>query len=179
MVLNAVARIVAALNSNRRPGEVAAGVSCALVLALVPGGNLLWIAVFALLFLVKINLSIALLSLALFTLAAPLADPALDAVGYSVLTAEPLRSAFTAAYNLPIAPFAGFNETLVMGGLLVGLALWMPVYLATRAFLQLYRNTLRSKILQLPPVRWFTRLPLVQRISGWIRRANAFYQRTW
>ncbi len=177
MFVNAVARVVAALNSNRRPGEIAAGVSCAVLLALVPAGNLIWIVLFAALFFVKVNLSVALLTLAVLTPIAPLADPLLDAVGYRVLTAAPLQGLFIAWYNVPIAPLTGFNDTLVTGGVLGGVALWLPVYFAVRAFVQVYRNTLRARLAELPPVRWFTRLPLVQRLTGWLRWANGFYAR--
>ncbi len=177
MIVNALARVVAALNSNRRAGEVAAGVSCAVVLALMPPANLVWVMLFAALFFIKVNLSIALLTLAVLSPFAVLTDPLLDAVGYTVLNAAALQEVFIAWYNLPIAPFTGFNNTLVAGGFLVGLVLWIPVYLLARVFVQLYRNTLRARIAALPPVRWFARLPLVQRVTAWVRWANGFYQR--
>lgn len=177
MIINAVARVVAALNSNRRPGEIAAGASCAVMLALIPAANLIWIAMFALLFLIKINLSIALLTLAVLSPFAALADSLLDSIGYAVLTAPALQEVLTTWYNLPLAPFVGFNDTLVAGGLVVGIFLWIPVFLLVRAVVQLYRHTLRPKIAELPPVRWFTRLPLVQRFTGWVRRANGIYER--
>ncbi len=177
MLVNAVARVVAALNSNRRPGEIAAGVSCAVLLALVPAANLIWILLLAALFFVKVNLSVALLTLAVLTPLATLADPLLDAIGYRVLTAGPMQELFIAWYNAPIAPLTGFNDTLVTGGLLAGAVLWLPVYFPVRAFVQVYRNTLRARLAELAPVRWFTRLPLVQRLTGWLRWANGFYQR--
>jgi len=177
VIVNAVARVVAALNSNRRPGEIGAAAGCAVALALIPAGNLIWIALFVALFLVKVNLSVALLTLAALSPFAGLTDPLLDSIGYRILTVAALQGPLTTLYNLPIAPFTGFNNTLVAGGLALGLVLWIPVYAAARAFVQIYRNTLRAKIAALPPVRWFVKLPIVQRITGWVRWANGAYSR--
>jgi len=177
VIINAAARVVAALNSNRRPGEIGAAAGCAVLLVLIPAGNLVWIALLVALFFVKVNLSVALLTLAVLSPFAGLSDPLLDTIGYRILTAANLQGVFTTWYNLPIAPFTGFNNTLVAGGLALGAVLWFPVFLATRAFVQLYRNTLRAKIAALPPVQWFSRLPVVQRITGWVRWANNAYSR--
>jgi hypothetical protein len=42
-MIRGIAYLVVALNANTRPGEIAAGAACGVLLALIPGGNLLWI----------------------------------------------------------------------------------------------------------------------------------------
>jgi uncharacterized protein (TIGR03546 family) len=170
MFVKWIATLVVALNANNRAGEVAAGVSFALLLALVPGGNLLWVGLFVATFLLKINLAAELLFLALFKLPAPLADGLLHRLGALVLTRPFLAELFTAAYNLPILPFSRFNNTVVMGGLAAGLLLWLPVFLLFRRLVTLYRRTLRDRIAESGPVKALARVPLVASIAGAVRR---------
>ena len=92
-MIKALARLIVALNANARPAEIAAGAAFGVLLALVPGGNLLWYAIFAIAFLVKMNLAAMLLLLGLLRLVVPFADPALDALGYAVLGLPALRTA--------------------------------------------------------------------------------------
>ena len=128
MFVKWIATLVVAINANSRVGEVAAGISFALLLALIPSGNLLWITLFIITFLLKINLAGELLFLALFKLLVPLTDGLLDRLGALVLSRPFLIEAFTAAYNLPLLPLSRFNNTIVMGGLIAGLLLWAPVF---------------------------------------------------
>ena len=170
MFVKWIAALIVAVNANSRAGEVAAGVSFALLLALIPGGNLLWPVLFVLTFLLKINLAAELLFLALFKLAVPLADGLLHRLGALVLTRPFLSELFTGAYNLPILPFSRFNNTVVMGGLVAGLLLWLPVFLLFRHLVILYRRTLRDRIAESRPVKALARVPLVASIAGAVRR---------
>jgi len=165
-VIRWIATIVVAINANRRAGEVAAGIAFALLLALIPGGNLLWRCLFLLSFLLKINLAAEWLFLALLRLLAPLADPLLDRVGYFLLTLPALRPAFTALYNLPVVPLSRFNDTLVMGGLAAGLVLWLPAFFAFRGLVILYRLRLRDRLAGSRLVQVFRRIPLLSSIAA-------------
>jgi len=81
MFVKWIATLIVAVNANSRAGEVAAGVSIALLLALIPSGNLLWFCLFLVTFFLKINLGAELLFLALFKLLAPLTDGLLHRLG--------------------------------------------------------------------------------------------------
>jgi uncharacterized protein (TIGR03546 family) len=169
-VIRWIATIVVAINANSRAGEVAAGIAFALLLALIPGGNLLWGVLFLLTFLLKINLAAELLFLALLRLLVPLADGPLDRLGYLVLSLPPLRPVFTALYNLPVVPLTRFNNTLVMGGLVAGLVLWLPLFFVFRALVFLYRLRLRDRLAGSRLVRAFRRVPLVAAIAAAARK---------
>ncbi len=67
-MIKGIARLIVALNANTRPGEIAAGAAFGLLLALVPGGNLLWSVLFILTFFLKINMAMELLLLGLLAL---------------------------------------------------------------------------------------------------------------
>jgi uncharacterized protein (TIGR03546 family) len=164
VVLRGIVKLAVALNSNRGEGEVAAGVAFGLLLALIPAGNLLWLVLLLATLLLKVNLAVELLFLAVFKLAVPLVDPLLDRLGLAVLTAPALRPPYVALYNMPVVPFTRFNNSLVAGGFLAGIAAWLPVYLLFRALVRLYRSRIKDKIENSKLYKGFTKLPLVSRI---------------
>ena len=145
-MIKALARLIVAINANSRPAEIAAGAAFGVLLALVPGGNLLWYAFFVIAFLVKINLAAMFLVMGLARLLVPLADPALDALGWLVLHLPQLEPAFTAMARLPVVPWTRFNDTVVMGGLVAGIVLFAPAWLLFLFLVKLYRRRLRERI---------------------------------
>ena len=182
MIIKWLARIVVAINSNVKPSQVCLGVSFAMLLALIPAGvpavpsvNLLWIAIFMVTFFIKINAGVECVFLALFKLLVPLVNPFVSTVGYAVLSIPMLFDFFTALSNVPLLYFFHLNHTLVMGGLILGIALFAPVYLASRALLKLYRDSLREKIANSRLVKGFFKIPLVSKLSSLFGRAADLY----
>ncbi len=170
MFVKWIAALIVALNANNRAGELAAAVSFALLLALIPSGNLLWFCLFLITFFLKINMGAELLFLALFKLLAPLTDGLLHHLGLVVLNQPFLSDAFTRAYNLPLLPLSRFNNTVVMGGLLAGIVLWVPVFLLFRRLVILYRRGLRDRIAGSRLVKALRRVPLVATIGNAVRK---------
>ena len=175
MLFRSIAKIVVAVNSNRRTGEMAAGAAFGLLLALIPSGNLLWACLLLITLFIKINLAVELVLLGLFKLVVPLFDGPLHRLGYLILTIPGLESLFTNLTNLPIVPFTKFNNTIVMGGLAAGVALWFPVFFLFRLLIKLYRKHIRDRIAESRIVKNFLRLPLVSRIAGALRKATGLY----
>lgn len=165
-MLKLIARFFAALNSNAKKEQIAAGLACGLLLGLIPAGNLLWVALFALTFFFKLHYGMQMLSLALFKLVAVLAAPLLDALGWAILNLNALRPAFIALAELPIAPLTRFNNTLVMGGLVAGLILWVPAFFGFRALVSLYRAKLLPKLERTKFYKAFMKLPGVAKLAG-------------
>lgn len=165
MFLKLIARVIVILSSNTNPVQVAAGVASGLLLALLPAGNLLWILLFLLLFVSKAHYGMALVSMAVLKLVAPAAAGPLDALGWTVLNAPALRPAFTALYGMPVAPLTRFNNTLVMGGLLAGIVLWVPVFLAARAGVSAYRARIAPRIAGSKLVTALKKVPLLSALA--------------
>src|SRR6056297_3503837 len=137
MIIKWIIKIFKAINSNKKPNELAAGVAFGLLLALIPGNNLLWISIFILTFFLKINLSMEFVFLAVFKLFIFILDPLLHSIGLFALNFNIFESIYTDFYNTPILPYTEFNNTIVMGGLLAGAILWYPVYkLSNKAILK-------------------------------------------
>lgn len=171
-----IARIMAGLYSNRKPAEVAAAVSTALLLTFLPGANLLWFTIFVAMFFLRVNHAIALLTLALLAPLSATADPLLHNLGHIVLTNPSLADFFTALYNQPLMPFTRFNNTLVMGGLLAGAIVWFPVFLLSRIAVMTFRLRLVPALASSKPVRALVKVPLVARLTGATRHWAAVYQ---
>jgi uncharacterized protein (TIGR03546 family) len=175
MLVTWIARIIASLNANQRPGEIAAGAAMGLLLALVPTGNLLWVALFVLTAFLKLNLGIELLVLVVLRPFAPLADPLLHQVGSAILTGAGLEGFFTTLYNLPLVPFTRFNNTVVMGALAAGLALWIPVFLLARVLVRVYRKHIHPRLAESRIVKAIQRIPIVSRVLAVSRRLQRVY----
>jgi uncharacterized protein (TIGR03546 family) len=175
MIVTWIARIIASLNANQRPGEIAAGAAMGVLLALMPAGNLLWIAIFVLTVFLKLNLGIELLVLLLLRPLAPLADPLLHQVGAAILTSVGLEALFTTLYNLPLLPFTRFNNTVVMGALAAGVALWVPVFLLARVLVRVYRKHIHPRLAESRIVKAIQRIPIVSRVLSVSRRLQRIY----
>jgi len=164
-MIKSIARLVAALNANSRPWEIGAGAAFGLLLGLVPGANLLWIALFVLTFFLKLNMAMQFLLMGLARLLVPLVDPALDALGGAVLTAPFLQGLFTTLASAPVVPLTRFSSTLVMGGLVAGIVLWVPFLLLFTLLVKLYRRTLREKVANSRLAKAIARVPLFAAIG--------------
>ncbi len=173
-MIKAIAKALVALNSNVRKEQIAAGFACGVLLALVPAGNLLWFALFVLTFFFKLNYGVQLLAACVVKVIALALIPLLDAVGWALLNLEGLRGAYTVLYNLPVAPLTRFNNTVVAGGLVVGLAAWIPLFFAMRAFVSVYRAKLAPRIAESKAYKAFLKLPLVNKLALAIAKANDF-----
>lgn len=176
MIVGWIAKIIAGLYSNRRPGEVSAAISTAVLLTLIPASNVLWFSLLAVMFLLRLNHAIALVFIAILTPFSALADPLLHRIGHAILTLPALHDLFTSLYNLPLMPFTRFNNTLVMGGLIAGLILWLPLFVIGRVLVLQVRLHIIPAAAASRPVKALTRIPLVSRLIGATRHWVSVYQ---
>jgi uncharacterized protein (TIGR03546 family) len=170
MFVKWIATLIVGINANNRAGEIAAGVSFAFLLALLPSGNLFWFCLFLVTLFLKIHLGAELLFLAMFKLIAPLADGLLHRLGLLVLNISLLSDFFTTVYNLPLLPLTRFNNTVVMGGLIAGIVLWIPVFVLFRTLVRAYRRGLRDRIAGSRLVKALGRVPIVATIGNTVRK---------
>ena len=173
-MISFIAKILVALNSNSRPSEMASGIAFGFWLALIPGGNLLWILLFVIAFLLKHNLAALLLSMGLFRLTMPLFDPLLDRLGGWVLETPSLQGIFTALYNTPLLPYSNFNHTLVMGGFLLGILCWLPVFFLFLQIIKVYRKKIAPRFAESKIVKGLKKIPLISKLSKAVQKLAQF-----
>lgn len=135
------------MNRNVNPGEIAHAFSCGLLLGFLPKDNLLWYLILIFILFLRINKLLFIASVLLFTLLAGLADPLFDMIGYNVLTAESLKPFFLQLVQTPFMAFTRFNNSVVMGSLVSGIILYVPVYFICRLIVSLWRKHITGKVL--------------------------------
>jgi uncharacterized protein (TIGR03546 family) len=168
-MIKTVAQFILALNGNVKKSQMAAGFAWGLLLGLVPAGNFFWVVLLAVSFFFHHNHGGKLVAMVVVKFFGPLLALPLDALGWAVLHVEVLQPLFTALYNMPFVPFTRFYNTLVAGGLVGGLVLWLPAFFLMLALVPLYRNTLAPKLRNLKLVKIVTgaaaRIPFVKAFS--------------
>ncbi|MBI3608344.1 MAG: TIGR03546 family protein [Nitrospirae bacterium] len=156
-MLRATLKFLHVLNSEAEPGQI----SLALAFALITGFTPLWslhnLFVLLLVLILRVNLSAFLLGAAVFSGVAYLLDPVFHRLGLAVLTAQPLNGVWTALYNSTLWKVERFNNSVVMGSLLVSLALFAPTVLALNWAIRQYR----ARVLA-----WVKRLRIVQALTA-------------
>jgi len=127
VILSPLRYLASAFSAQNSPRQLALGFALGAVIGLVPKGNLTAMVLMMLLFAFRVNLGAGLLGAFVFSWIAVLTDPIAHQVGQSLLTAEPLKSIWTALYDMPVVPWTAFNNTLVLGSFLLGLAAFYPI----------------------------------------------------
>ncbi|MCG3204724.1 MAG: hypothetical protein KCHDKBKB_01440 [Elusimicrobia bacterium] len=162
-VFNLFAKLLKALNSEEAPAQLAAGFAFGAWMGLLPLTGLLPSIFLIISFLININLGFTVIAAAVYKLLAFAIDPVANQLGFYVLTKIPSLTPFwTDLYNMPLVPYTRFNNTIVMGSLLIGFLLLVPNYFLGRALVRFYRTHLRERVQQLKIMK--------------IIRASSFYK---
>jgi uncharacterized protein (TIGR03546 family) len=159
-MIKAIAKLIFALNGNVKKSQIAAGFAWGVFLGLVPAGNLFWIVLFLISFFFRHNHWSKILFMLVLQLLSPVLAPLVDIAGWWVLHIDALQPLYTSLYNMPFVPFTRFYNTLVAGGLVSGIILFVPVFLLFMALIGLYRNTIAVKIRNSKLVKTIAKFPI-------------------
>ena len=124
--------LVKGLQANDSPRQMAFGVALGMLIGLVPKGNLIAILLITILFAIKVNRGSGLASAFVFSWVGVLLDPLSHYIGGSILTMSALEPTFVWLSEMPLVPWTNFNNTVVMGSVVLGLFLFYPVYRASK-----------------------------------------------
>ena len=167
-----IAKLIVALNGNLGKGQVAAGFAWGLLLGLIPAGNVFWIVLFVVSFFFKHHHWSKMLVLAIFKILSGAVAPLVDIAGWELLHIEALQPFFTTLYNMPFVPLTKFNNTLVAGGLVCGIVLWLPVFFLVIALVPLYRNKVVPKLRSSKFVGAIKKLPVIAPLIDAVTKAT-------
>jgi len=167
-LLKSLQSIIQTLHSDGTPGQVAAGIALGSALGIMPLMNLQNLLVLTVLFLVNVSFGAGMLGWALATPIGFLFDPLFDSLGRALLGSPALRGLWTALANAPLVPFTNFNNSVTLGGLVVWLALVVPIYFGARHGVIRYRATLAERVRN---SRWWRALEASQlyNVYRWFR----------
>jgi len=145
--LSILRQFIKGLTSDTDPSQIGWGIALGFVIGLIPKANLTAQLLLVLLMALKVNIPMGLIAMFLVSFVNPLFDKVTDPIGYALLTSDALAPLWTALYNMPVLPWTGFNNTVLLGGLLLGGALFVPVYFAGRRFGVFYNEKFRERVM--------------------------------
>ena len=139
------------------PRQVAMGIALGVMIGLVPKGNLIAVGLAVLLLGLRVNVGSGLFVAFLVSLLSSHLDVLTHRIGIRVLSQPVVYDRLAAWYELPLVPWTSLNNTVVMGGALLGLALFYPIFHVGESLLSrwgpLQRPELRSMIHQIARLR--------------------------
>lgn len=151
--LRIVAKVVSALREGESPAQLAWGLVLGLVLGLTPGWPLQAWLLLLVIFLLRINLPLAVVGATLGGLAGLVLGGPLDALGWWLLHLPALQGLWVALYSSGPGALTRFNHTVTLGALVVGLvALPLLVPAAARGVVA-YRQRLWPWLMAWGPAR--------------------------
>lgn len=148
-----IAKIFKLLNSETDPRQIALAVSLALIPALTPIFSIHNLLVLFIMAIFRVNMMAFILALIIFKPLGFILSPLTNMIGYATLTSDSLEPLWTAMYNIAAMKLTNFNNTHLMGGLLLSLILFIPLYIVFTKLIVKYREKFMDKINSLKVVQ--------------------------
>jgi len=149
MILKLIQKLIATLNSDGTPQQVAAGLAIGTVFGLTPLINLHNLLIFAIVLLLKVTLPAVTLGWLVSIPFGFALDPLFDSVGRQLLDVLTLNPFWTTVTNAPVIALANLNNSVVLGSLVCWALAAFPLYLVLRLAVARYRETIYVRIKRL------------------------------
>ena len=143
-----------ALVAESTPGQLALGFALGVLIGFVPKGNLVALVLGILLAASRANLGIAAATILVVSFISPFFDPLSHQIGTWLLAHPSLTGIWTDLYNTPVMPWTAFNNSIVLGSFIVGVAALYPAYRLSRPVFEKYS----AKLTVWAKRFWLTRL---------------------
>ncbi len=157
-----LAKLLKALNSDSAPGQIALAFALSLITGLTPLLSLHNVPILLLACLLRINFGAFMLGTLFFSGLAYLLDPLAIAMGESLLTNPTYQSFWTELYQSNFWRVTAFNNTLILGSLVIALIAFLPVLIGARLLISVYRDRLMA---------WVEKLKITK-----LLKASKFYK---
>lgn len=141
-----IRKIFLLLSSETSPVQLSAGIAFGIWLGMIPVSNLIWLGMFLLVLILRVNLSMFFTFLTVSKLMYLILYPLIAMVGNGILHAEFLKSLLTALYNTPVVALSKYNYPVVMGGWVLGLAFFVVLFPLGIQLIKLYRQHILQRI---------------------------------
>lgn len=145
LLLKQIFNFLKLLNSDTGTNQLASGLALGLILGFAPFISLQTFLVLFIIFVFRVQVGAAFLSAFFFKFVAFLFDYPAHVIGKATLETEALRPLFTNLYNMPLVPMTRFNNSIVMGSMLVSFLLLPFAFFAFRAMILKYRETVVAR----------------------------------
>ena len=153
-----------AINANAHPGDIAHAVALGLFLAILPKNNLTFTFLFFLSIFIRINKGAFFISFILLGFVTPFMDIIINNIGFWAVQLSFLRPIFIALENIPFVALFKLSNTMVLGGIIWGLILYIPVYILTRIIVAKYRKYMQPAV-NVKGVGLLGKIPLLRHLT--------------
>lgn len=147
-LLKLIQQLIKTLHSDGTPHQVAMGIAIGAALGLTPLVNVHNLVILAALMLFNVSFAGGMLGFAVFTPLGFLLDPVFDRVGRALLDTPALQPLWIDWYNTPLLPYSNFNNSVVLGSVVLWAVLLGPIYLLARWAVARYRATWGARVRQ-------------------------------
>jgi uncharacterized protein (TIGR03546 family) len=144
--LSLIQSMAKALNSEGRPGQVAAGIALGACLGLTPLMNLHNLVVLLLAMILDVSLAGFSLGWTVFVPVGFLLDPLFDLIGRTLLASPSLAPLWTRIANTPVLSLANLNNSVVLGSLVFWIVALFPIWLLARSGVTHYRARVYERL---------------------------------
>lgn len=145
LILKQLYNFIKLLNSDTDTMPLAFGLSLGLLLGFAPIFSIQTVIVVLIVFVFRVQLGAAFLSAFFFKFIAFLFDYPSHLLGQAVLENSALRPLFVSMYNMPFVPMTRFNNSIVMGSMVVSILLFPFAYYGFKALILAYRATVVAR----------------------------------
>ncbi len=145
MILKQLFSFFRLLNSETGLYQLSLGLALGVVIGFSPILSLQCLIIILCCILFRIQLGAAFLSAFFFKFIAYTIDDIANLVGREILENATLRPFFITMYNIPLVPLTRFNNSIVMGSGVIGVALSIPFFFIFRLLIMKYRKSVVEK----------------------------------
>lgn len=160
-----IASFFRAINANSHPGDIAHAAALGLFLAILPKNNLTFTFLFFLSIFIRINKGAFFISFILFGFITPFMDILINNIGFWAVQLPFLRPIFIMLENIPFVALFKLSNTMVLGGIIWGLALYTPVYILTRIITAKYRKYMQPSVGNVKGAGILGKIPLLRHLT--------------
>ena len=133
------------LNSDTGTNQLAWGLALGLIMGFAPFLSIQTFAVLFVIFFFRVQIGAAFISAFFFKFIAFLFDQPAHHFGKMILESDSLKPLFVSMYNMPLVPMTRFNNSIVMGSMIVSLVLLPFVFFGFRMGIIKYRATVVAR----------------------------------
>jgi uncharacterized protein (TIGR03546 family) len=145
LLLKQIFNFLKLLNSDTGTYQLASGLALGMMLGFAPFISIQTLLVFAIVFIFRVQLGAAFLSAFFFKLIAYIFDYPSHLLGKAVLESDTLRPLFVTMYNMPLVPMTRFNNSIVMGSMIVSILLFPFAFWGFKVAIIKYRSAVVAR----------------------------------
>ena len=137
-LLGPLKHLVSGFFGERTTRRLALGFAFGCLIGLIPKDNLTVATLTTVLLALRVNAGLGLFTAACVSYLSPQFDPITHRIGHGILTHDAWQATFADWYQLPVVPWFGLHNTVVLGSLVLGLTTFLPVYYLSQPVLSLW-----------------------------------------